>query len=410
MAVSWLPRTRRPPAIAVVGHVLVDEWERSAWKGEIMDFGQTREERMIKRTAKEFCRNEIEPMAAELDEKGRIPDDLLKKLADIGFFGMTVPKEYGGTETGDFAHLLVIEELAYSGCPAWWPVAFNNSLPQTICRFGNTKQKEKYVQTSLTGDQLFSIQFTEPQTGSNPAELDTLARLEGNSYILNGQKRFSTFGARNGYALIWADVENMGCTCFVVEKLSKGYSAPKIWDLMGSGGVEAADIYYTDLKVPKNQVIGEVGNGFEILLYWIAIEKVQGCIAAVGLAQAALDEAVKYTKNRLVNGVPMANMQGVRSELAQIYANIQACRWLTYRTAHLLTENPSAFQKEAAACKVAVQPMMSDAISTAFRLHGGYGYTKDYKIERLYRAQPGNIVISVSLETNKAIVGSSLVK
>jgi alkylation response protein AidB-like acyl-CoA dehydrogenase len=127
------------------------------------------------------------------------------------------------------------------------------------------------------------------------------------------------------------------------------------------------------------------------------------------LAQGALDEAIKYTKGRMVGKAPLSSMQCIRSELAQIYANIQACRWMTYRTAHLLADDQKAFQKEAAACKIAVQPLMSEAIATAFRMHGGYGYTKEYKIERLFRAQPGNVVISVSLEINKAMVGASLV-
>lgn len=375
-----------------------------------MDFKLSREEDMIQRAAREFSRKAVEPVSAQLDQAGSVPDDMLKELAELGFFGMTVPKALGGTAVGDFASVLVIEELAYSGCPVWWPVAFNNSLPQTICRFGTKVQKEKYVKGCMGGDQVFSIQFTEPQTGSDPSALTTTARQENDTFILNGHKRFSTFGARKGYALAWANVEGRGCTCFIVEKLLPGYSAPKVWNLVGSGGVEAADVFFDDLMVSEDQVLGEVGKGFEILLYWIAIEKIQGCIAALALGRAALDETVKYTKERVVAGAPMAAMQGIRFELAEIYANIEACRWMTYRTVHLLAENPKAFQKEAAACKIAVQPLISRAIDTAFRIQGAYAYTKDYKIERLYRAQLGNTVISTSFEINKAIVAASLLK
>lgn len=365
---------------------------------------------MIQRAAREFCRKALEPVSAQLDQEGSIPDSLLKELAELGFFGMTVPRAYGGAGIGDFASVLVIEELAYSGCPAWWPVAFNNSLPQTICKFGTKEQKDRFVKGSFGGDQVFSIQFTEPQTGSDPAALTTTARQENQTYVLNGHKRFSTFGARKGYALVWANVEERGCTCFIVEKLSPGYSAPKIWDLVGSGGVEAADVFYDELKVSEDQVLGEVGKGFDILLYWIAVEKIQGCIAALALGKAALDEVVEYTRERKVAGAPMAAMQGIRFELAEIYARIQAGRWMTYRTVHLLADDPKAFQTEAAACKIAVQPMISAAIDTAFRIHGGYAYTKDYKIERLFRAQLGNSVISTGLEINKTIVAASLLK
>lgn len=375
-----------------------------------MDFSLTEEQKMIKTMAKEFREKVLEPMAPQLDREGRIPDDLLQKYAEMGLFGMTVPKEYGGTEAGEFAHFLVLEELAYAGSPGWWPVAFNNSLPETINRFGTSEQKEKYIKGNLDGTKLFSIQFTEPDTGSDPTSLLTTSRPDGDHYIINGQKRFSTFGARPGPAIVWTKDETGACTCFIVKKLAPGYTAPKIWELMGGGGVEPADVYYEDYRVHKNQILGEKGKGLEVLLYWISIEKLEGCIVAVALAQAALDEAITYAKNRTVRGRPMSDMQGIRFELADMYAKIQSCRWLVYRTAHLLEENPQEFQREAAACKILVQPLMTEVIATALRLHGGYGYTKDFKIERLYRAQPGNIVISVSLEINKSIVGASLVK
>ena len=179
---------------------------------------------------------------------------------------------------------------------------------------------------------------------------------------------------------------------------------------MGTGGIEPADVYYTDVRVHKDQLFHKKGKGFEALLYWIAVEKVEGCVVATAMAQAALDEAVNYSKNRLVSGKPMSDMQGIRFELADLHAKIEACRWMTYRTAMLHETGDPSFQTEAAACKLFVQPVVNDVIATALRLHGAYGYTKEFKIERLYRAQPGNVVISVSLEINKAIVGASLLK
>jgi alkylation response protein AidB-like acyl-CoA dehydrogenase len=349
-------------------------------------------------------------MADQLDREGRLPDDLIKKYANIGLLGMTIPKKYGGTGAGGFAHILAIEQLAYAGSPAWWPVAFNNSLPEIIVRYGTEEQKEKFVKGAFDGSKLFSIQFTEAETGSDPDALITTSKPDGNSYVINGMKRFSTFGARDGSAIVWTKDETGGCTCFIVEKNAKGYSAPKIWELMGGGGVEAADVYYEDYRVPKENLLGEKGKGFPILLYWIAVEKLEGCAVAVGLAQAALDEAVKYVKTRMSRGRPVSGMQGIRWELADMHAKIEACRWLTYRTAFLQEQDSPDFLTEAAAAKIFVQPTISEVIGTALRLHGGYGYTKEFKIERLYRAQPGNVAISVSLEINKSIVGGSLVR
>jgi alkylation response protein AidB-like acyl-CoA dehydrogenase len=375
-----------------------------------MDFTLNEKQKMLQTLVKDFTRKEVEPRWKEMEISRRIPDDLLKKLNDIGLFGMTVPAEYNGTSMGSFGHLLAIEQLAYSGTPGWWPVAFNNSLPETICKFGTPEQKQRFVSNMFDGRKCFSIQFTEPDTGSDSRALKTTARPDGDYYIINGQKRFSTFGARDGTAIVWARDEEGGCTAFLVDKNCDGYSAPKIWELMGTGGIEPADVEYNNVRVHKDQLFHKKGKGFEALLYWIAIEKVEGCIVAVALAQAALDEAVKYTKSRIVGCKPMSDMQGIRFELADLHGKIEACRWLTYRTEMLHETADPSFQTEAAACKLFVQPVVTDVINTALRLHGAYGYTTDFKIERLYRAQPGNVVISVSLEINKAIVGASLVK
>lgn len=375
-----------------------------------MDFNLTSEQRLVMEMTRELCRKEIEPIAHQLDAENRVTDKLIKKYAELGLFGMDIPVDYGGSEGDNFSHLLAIEQLAYSGSPAWWPVAFNNSLPSTIVHFGTEYHKESFIRGNLDGTKLFSIQFTEPATGSDPDALLTTSRPDGDHYIIKGQKRFSTFGARPGPALVWTKDETGACTCFIIEKLTPGYNAPKKWDLMGSGGVESVEVYYDDFRVHKDQILGEKGKGLEVLLYWIAIEKLEGCIAAVALGQAALDEAIKYTKNRIIKSRPLSDMQGVRFELADMYSKIGACRCMVYRAAHISLDDQSLFQREAAACKIFVQPIMSQVIEASFRLHGCYGYTKDFKIERLYRAQPGNMVISVNLDINKGIVGASLVK
>jgi len=374
-----------------------------------VDFKLTEEQLMLQSMLKDFTSREIEPRAAEMDDSGKIHDDLIKKYADLGLYGMAVPKEYDGTEAGNFVKILALEQLAYAGSPAWWPVAFNNSLPFTICTFGTEEQKQKYVKGNLDGTKIYSIQFTEAETGSDPTALTTTSKPDGDHYIINGEKRFSTFGAKDGPAIVWTKDNEDGCTCFIVEKNAPGYTAPKIWELMAGEG-EPADVYYEDYRVHKDNILGGKGKGVDVLLFWISIEKVEGCIVAVAMAQAALDEAINYAQNRMVRGKPMSAMQGIRWELADMYARLQACRLYTYRTAALLDEDPKAFQREAAACKIFVQPVVTEIILTALRLHGGYGITKEFKIERLYRSQPGNIVISVSLEINKSIVGASLVR
>ncbi|MFC1946047.1 acyl-CoA dehydrogenase family protein [Chloroflexota bacterium] len=371
-----------------------------------MDFTLNHEQLMLQNTVREFSRNEVEPRFREMETSGRIPDDMLENMARLGLLGMTVPREYGGTGAGGFAHILAIEQLAYSGTTGWWPAAFNNSIPEIICNYGTEEQKARFVTGGFDGRGCFSIQFTEADTGSDPKKLVTTSRADGDYFIINGAKRFSTFGARGGTTLCFTRDEADGCTAFLVEKNCPGYVVEKVWELMGAGGVEAADISYHDVRVRKDQMLHTAGRGMEVLLHWIAVEKLEGCIAAVGLGQAALDEAAHYAKNRHAGGRPMTAMQAIRFELAELYARIQACRWLTYRTAMLYESGDESLQTEAAACKLFVQPAVSAVIETALRLHGGYGYTKDFKIERLYRAQPGNVVISTGLEINKAIVSA----
>ncbi len=375
-----------------------------------MDISFTDEQSAIQKLARDFTKQEIEPIADRIDREGRLPDDLIKKYAGLGLLGMTVPKKYGGTEAGNLSCILAIEQLAYSGTGAWWLVGFNNSIPESIAHFGSEAIKEKFLSPFCDGTAYASIQFTEEETGSDPAALITTAIPDGDSYVLNGMKRFSTFGAREGYAVTYTKDEEGNCTAFVIKKKEKGYSAPKIWDLMGGGGMEAADVYFENFRVPKENILGEKGKGMEILLFWIAAEKVEQCAAAVGIAQAALDEATKYVKTKVSRGRPVAKMQGVRWLLADMKAKLEACRWLTYKTAIAEDEEVPDWQTQAATAKLFVVPAAMEIVETSRRLHGAYGYAREFKIEKLYRAIAGCPSIAVSLEINRSIVGNSLVR
>lgn len=178
---------------------------------------------------------------------------------------------------------------------------------------------------------------------------------------------------------------------------------------MGSGGIETVDVSLDNLKIPAQNLLGKSGSGFEILLYWIAIEKIEQAAAAVGIGQAALDEAIKYAKSRILRGKPMIQMQGICWLLADMQAKIESARWLTYRTAFLKDQKDSAWMTEAATTKISVIPAMMEVVEKSRQIHGAYGYTKEFKIERLYRAIAGASVIAVSLEINKSIVANALI-
>jgi alkylation response protein AidB-like acyl-CoA dehydrogenase len=375
-----------------------------------MNFSLTEGQLAIQRLAKDFSDREIEPVAEKLDREGRLPDNLNGKFSKLGFLGMTVPKQYGGTGAGNLDCILVIEQLAYSGTGAWWLVGFNNSIPDSILKYGSEDIKKKFLKPFCDGTAYASIQFTEEGTGSDASALTTTAVPDGDNYIINGMKRFSTFGAREGYSVTYTKDDEGSCSAFVTEKLTEGYSAPKIWELSGSGGMEAADVYYDNYKVPASNMLGEKGKGYDILLYWIATEKIEQCAAAVGIARAALDEAVNYTKTRTSRGKPISSMQGIRWELAEMQAKLEACRLLTYRTAYAEDNNEPDWQTRAAAAKLFVVPTVMEIVESSRRLHGAYGYSRETKIERLSRAVTGFPSIAVSLEINRSIVGGSLVR
>ena len=375
-----------------------------------MDFNLTEDQLMLQATVREFTEREIEPIATQIDREGRLPDDLIKKMAQIGLFGMAIPKQYGGTEAGNLSCVLACEQLAYSGTGAWWLMGFNNSIPECIAHFGSEEIKQKYIRPLCDGTAYSSIQFTEEETGSDPEALITTAMPDGDNYVINGMKRFSTFGTRDGYAVLYTKDEAGECTAFVIEKNVAGYSAEKVWELMGGGGIEAADVYFDNMRVPKANLLGEKGKGFNVLLYWIAAEKIEQCAACVGIAQAALDEAVKYAKSRMVRGKPISGMQGIRWMLADMQAKIEAARWLTYRAAFLQDQGATEWMTEAAAAKLFVVPATLEVTEMARRIHGAYGYTKEFKIERLYRAIAAGAAIATTLEINRSIVGASLVR
>lgn len=375
-----------------------------------MNFNLTEEQLLLQKTVNEFTEREIEPRAQEIDREGRLPDDLIKKMAELKLMGMTLPTEYGGTGAGAVDCVLAIEQVSYSGCGAWWLIAFTNSIPGSIFKFGTEEQKRKYLWPVCEGSVYPSIQFTEADTGSDPEALITTAKPEGDNFVVNGMKRFSTFGARDGYAILYTKDESGKCTAFIADKNIEGYSASKVYELMGGGGIEAVDVYLCNLKLPQENILGASGEGLKVLLSWIADEKIQQCGACLGIAQAALDEAVTYAKTRIVRGKAQTNFQGIRWILSDMYSRLQAARWLSYRAAFLKEQDNSDWMTEAAATKLFVVPATMEMVEMSRRIHGAYGYTKEFKIERLYRAIAGASAIAVSLEINRSMVSAVLVE
>jgi butyryl-CoA dehydrogenase len=298
-----------------------------------MDFTLSGESKMMVKAARDFAEQEIEPIMAKVEEEDALPDDFLQKFAKARMLGMMIPKEYGGIGSSALNVILILEELAKTGSAAAFLVAFCNSIAETVYQWGSEDIRKRFVPPLCDGSLCPAMAFTEPGTGSDPTAITTTAKPDGNYYVLNGTKRFISHGSKKGYGVFYAKDETEKVTAFIVDKSSEGYTWSKPWALMGLAGQDLVDIFLKDVKVSKEDILGEKGEGFHILLRWIAGERVQQMAFMVGMGQECLNESLKYAKERMVRGRPMTAMQGFQWMLADMHASIEACRWWTYRIA-----------------------------------------------------------------------------
>ncbi len=374
-----------------------------------MDFTLSGESKMMVKAARDFAQQVIEPIAAKIEEDNALPDDILQRFVKAKMLGMIIPKEYGGIGSGALNVILILEELAKTGSAAAFLMGFCNSVAETIYHWGSEDLRKRFVPALCDGSRYPSMAFTEPATGSDPTAITTTAIPDGNSYLLNGTKRFVTHGHKKGYGVFYAKDETERITAFIVDKSSQGYTWSKPWALMGLAGQGLVDVFLKDVRVPKEDILGEKGNGFNILLRWIAGERVQLMAFMVGMGQECLNESLKFATERIVRGRPMTAMQGFQWMLAEMHASIEACRWWTYRVASKQDEG-SDIQLDSSALKLFVVPVIQEVARKALQIHGSYGYCKDYKIERLYRAIAHAGVTASSTEIQKTIVGSTLAR
>jgi len=372
-----------------------------------MDFTLSGESKMMVKAARAFTEREIEPSIPTIEKNDELPDDLLERFAKAKMLGMMIPKEYGGIGSSALNVILIAEELAKSGSAAPFIMAMNNSVAETIYYWGSEELRKRFMPSLCDGSSYATMAFTEPGTGSDPTAVTTTAVPDGDSYLLNGAKRFITMGHKKGYGIFYAKDETGRVTAFILDKGSEGYTWSKPWALMGLAGQGLVDVFLKDVRVPAANILGEKGKGFHILLRWIAGERIQQMAFMVGMGQACLDESLKFANERVVRARPMTAMQGFQWMLAEMHASIEACRWWTYRVACKQDEGGD-FQVDSAALKLFVVPTIQEVARKALQIHGSYGYCKDYKIERLYRTIAHAGVTASSTEIQKTLVGSAL--
>jgi butyryl-CoA dehydrogenase len=354
-----------------------------------MEFELTEEQKMFQAMVCDFATNEVKPLAAKIDEEGKYPAEIIKKAASLGLFGITIPEEYGGSGGDYLSMAITAEELCRASASVGTIFLAGLSLAcYPLYTFGNEEQKRKYVTPLARGEKLACFALTESGAGSDAGALATTATPQGNKYVLNGTKMFITNGAEAEIAVVFATVDKSlgyrGITAFIVEKGTPGLFVGKEENKLGIRGSSTTELVFENCQVPAENLLGEQGRGLRIALEAIDSSRVTVAAQAVGIAQAAFDDSLAYAKNRQQFGQPIANLQAIQWMLADMATHIDAARLLTYRAAWL-KDHDMPFVKEAAMAKVYAAETSRMVTNNAIQIHGGYGYCKDYPVERYLR-------------------------
>ncbi len=354
-----------------------------------MDFELTEEQKMFQTMVRDFAVKELEPVAAQIDEKSEYPAEQVKKIADLGLMGLTIPEEYEGNGKGRVDFCIAVEELARasSAASAYFRISLSLATPPIIF-FGTEEQKRKYLPPQAKGEKLICFALTEAGAGSDPAAVETTATKKDNGYVINGTKLFISIGAEAETIVTFATLDKSlgyrGITAFIVEKSYPGFSVGKHENKLGFRGLSAAELIFDNCFVPLENRLGEEGKGFRVALESLDESRITVGAEAVGIAQAALDASVSYAKERRQFGQRIANFQAIQWMLADMATQIEAARMLTYYAANRMDKG-LPFIKESSMAKLFASEVSSFVTNKAIQIHGGYGYTKDYPLERYLR-------------------------
>lgn len=354
-----------------------------------MDFRMDKEHLLLQEMYQAFAENEVKPMAEETDATEDVPMDNVRKMARYGFFGIPFPKEYGGQGADYLAYAMAVEELSKKCATTGVIVSAHTSLCcAPIFEHGTEEQKKKYLPELLSGEKLGAFGLTEPGAGTDASGQQTIAVLDGDEYILNGTKIFITNGGIAETFIVIAMTDKSkgtkGISAFIVEKGTPGFSIGKVEDKMGIRGSSTTELVFENCRIPKENLLGREGKGFAIAMKTLDGGRIGIASQALGIAQGALDETVEYVKERKQFGKRLSQFQNTQFELASMQTNTDAARLLVYRAADS-KQHKLPYSHEAAMAKLFASETSSDVTRRCLQLFGGYGYTRDYPIERMMR-------------------------
>ena len=379
-----------------------------------MQFDLNEDQRMIREAAREFAEKEIKPIAAKLDEEAEFPAEIVRKLGELGFMGMMVPEKYDGAGMDSVSYAIAVEEISRADASTGVTVSVNNSLVcQPILDFGSEDQKKKYLPELGTGAKLGAYSLTEPEAGSDAGNIQATAVRDGDEYIVNGTKIFVTNGGAADIVVLFASTDkelgSRGLSAFIVEKGFPGFSVGKKEDKMGIRASVTNELVFEDCRVPGENLIGEEGMGFKIAMTALDGGRIGIAAQAVGIAQACLEESVRYSKERKQFGKTISSFQAVQWMLANMATKIEASRLLTYKAAYVKDQG-KRFSKDAAMAKLFASEAAVDAAVDAVQIHGGYGYMKEYVVERLFRDSKITEIYEGTSEIQRLVIAAHLLK
>lgn len=354
-----------------------------------MEFERNTEQKDMLRLVETFAREVIAPRAAEIDEKDEFPRDIVKKMGELGLMGLPIPEEWGGVGADFISYITAIEEVSYASAAVGVILAVHTSVGSfPILYFGSEAQKQKYLPKLASGEYLGAFALTEANAGSDASSIKTRAKKQGHYYVLNGSKLFITNGGQADvycvFAVTNAGKGNRGITAFLVDKDTPGFRIGKKEKKMGLNGSSTCELLFEDAKVPVENRLGNDGEGFSIAMRLLDGGRIGIAAQALGIARAAFDAANEYVRNRKQFGQSLFQFQGLQFMLSEMATKVEAAKWLVYHAAYLKNKNAEC-SKEASMAKLFASDTAMQVATDAVQLHGGYGYIKEFPVERYMR-------------------------
>lgn len=379
-----------------------------------LDFELTEKQKLVRRKVRAFAEDVLAPVAPIVDKELKFSWETAKELSKINAWGIQLPQKYGGACLDAISYAITIEEISRV-CPSTGlNVTVHNSVgAYPINLWGTEQQKEKYLPDIASGKKIAAFTWTEPNAGSDAGGIESIAVEKEDHYVLNGSKIFVTNGGVASVFLIGARYKKVngekGIGVFIVEKEYEGFEVGNVEDKLGMRGSSTTSLYFHDVKIPKENILGHISDGFKIAMQTLDVGRIGIAAQSVGVAQAAYELSVKYSKGRIQFNRPIAQFQGISFKLAEMATKVDAARLMVYRAADLREKN-KPFSKESAMCKYFASEVAKDVTQEAIQIHGGYGFMKDLAVERFYRDAPVLSIYEGTNEIMKTIIARQIMR